>query len=67
MDIEGCAGLLLYELERGVAMGYSFPSKVILAMNDLKKALNQSDDELGKHLNLLEAQVNKKHLKLIKD
>lgn len=60
IDIEGSAKLLLAELENGVALGYSFPSRVILAMNSLKKALTDSDKETGRMLNNL-------HLRLIKD
>lgn len=57
VDVEGCAILLLAELEESIILNNNIPTEVILAMNDLKKALNNSDMQLGKDLNELLKQV----------
>ena len=48
--IESTAIMLLTELERSIVNGYRPANKVILAMNDLKKAIDDEENLLTKEL-----------------
>ncbi len=52
-NIEATAHLLLKSLETFVANGRPLSDTVVLAMNDLKKALDDSDNKMGADLEAL--------------
>lgn len=58
--IEANALALLTELEQSIIKGYALSHSVVLAMNELKKSLKDSDSNLSKDLEALYAQVYSK-------
>ena len=59
VNIEGCSVLLLIQLEGAIESGTNLPAAIVLAMNDLKKALDASDRQLTKDLEKLSKQINR--------
>lgn len=56
-NIEATAHFLLQALEKSITRGAGLETPIILAMHDLKKALDYADAKVGKDLDALMLQM----------